>query len=219
MTIHLSIDLRASNRPKLGYVLRCFEWYGKSAPTRGEIEGQLAPRPDVRGLPDYTKLIYPDYVPLIEAWQWYQWEVFRRSAPHLDDKELGAAMAGIFKGDRAFTNKKGPDNGYACYPAGVNVDAAPMEFEPGVGPGSVVRIIAGPSRVGGQDAYHIQTFDTFQSPPNIRDVNPDTHPWMFFYATSSCREGWLGGYKWASENIQEPFWQLGGADVRICLRN
>lgn len=227
MSLHVSVRItpvqptpenRLPAGRKFGYLLHDYELYGLSRPSRNR-----APR-SAQGLPETVKALDPVFMPLTRAWQKYWVDLFSLSRfdrlyDGLDSAEksmINQAFKSVTKGNRAFTNRRGWDNGFADYINGVNVDAPPMEQETINCGGNVVELLSDIVRIGGKDAYQVATLDGNQPPPDPREVNHETTPWLVFKAVISRREGFdprTG--KWAREDLAIPFDQLQGHDVPI----
>ena len=203
---------------KFGYLLHDYDLYGISRPTRNKVVRSA------QGLPETIKALQPVFMPLTEAWQRYWADLFSLSRfdklyGELSTSEKGiinTAFKSVTKGNRAFTNRRGWDDGYADYINGVNLGADPMEQETINCGGNVVELLSDIVHLGGKDVYQVGTLDGNQPPPDPLVINHKTAPWLVFKATISRREGFdprTG--KWAREDIVIPFDQLQGHDVPI----
>lgn len=203
---------------KFGYLLHDYDLSGLSRPSRNKAARSAL------GLAETIKALHPVFMPLTEAWQRYWADLFSLSRfdklyAELDSSEINTinvAFKSVTKGNRAFTNGRGWDDGYADYINGVNLDATPMEQETINCGGNVVELLSDIIRLGGKDVYQVVTLDGDRPPPNPLEVNHKTTPWLIFKATISRREGYdprTG--KWAREDIVIPFDQLQGHDVPI----
>lgn len=203
---------------KFGYLLHDYDLYGLSRPSRNNAALSA------QGLPETIKALDPLFMPLTAQWQKYWVDLFSLSRfdklyDGLDSTEKGIinlAFKSVTKGNRAFTNRHGWDDGFADYINGVNTDADPMEQETINCGGNVVELLSEIIRLGGKDVYQIVTVDGEQLPPTALEVNHRTAPWLIFKATISRREGYDPATgKWAREDIVIPFDQLQGHDVPI----
>jgi hypothetical protein len=201
-----------------GYLLHDYDLYNLSRPSRNN-----APLMTL-GLPETVKALNPVFMPLTWQWQKYWVDLFSLSLYNVLYDDLGTAavstintaFASTTKGNRAFTNGHGWDDGYADYINNRNPDAAPMEQETIITGGNVVELLSGIVRVGGKDVYKVATLDGDQPPPDVTQVNHLTAPWLIFKATISRREGYdVGTGKWAREDVVIPFDQLQGSDVTV----
>lgn len=203
---------------RFGYLLHDYDLYGLSRPSRNKAARSA------QGLPETIKALDSTFMPLTKAWQIYWVDLFSLSRFDKLYSELNAteksiinlAFKSVTKGNRAFTNRRGWDDGYADYINRVNVNADPMEQETINCGGNVVELLSGIIRLGGKDVYQVATLDGDQPPPDPLEINHRTAPWLIFKATISRREGYdprTG--KWAREEIVIPFDQLQGYDVPI----
>jgi hypothetical protein len=227
MTLNVSVKIRPVQAEpddrlppgrRFGYLLHDYDLYALSRPSRKDAARS------VNGLPETVKVLQPVFMPIAERWQYYWVDLFSLSlydklynqltGPEMDVIKL--AFRSVTKGDRAFTNGHGWDDGYADYINGVNKGAAPMEQETINCGGNVVELLSDVIRVGGKDVYQVATLDGNRPPPDPLVVNHRTSPWLIFKATISRREGLDPSTgKWAREDIVIPFDQLQGRDVPI----
>ena len=201
-----------------GYLLHDFDLYQLSRPSRNEAARHVS------GLPETIKAVQPEFMRLTREWQWY-WvdlfslSLFNRLYDRLDaveKEEIRLAFKGVTRGDRAFTNRRGWDRGYADYVNRVNLRAGPMAQETITCGGNVVELLSGVMRVGGKDVYQVATLDGNQPPPDPLVVNHKTTPWLIFKATISRRENYNPDTnRWLREDIVIPFDQLRTRDVPI----
>lgn len=201
-------------------LLHDYELYGVSRPTHNGAHLKAL------GLPETIKAVYPDFMPLTKAWQFYWADLFSLSrfgrlynelAP-LEKIVIKTAFRSVTAGYRAFTNRRGWDDGYADYLNGANTHADPMEQETINTGGNVVELLSDKVRTGGKDAYRVRTLDGHKPPPDPLQVNHIKTPWLVFKATISRREKIMIGDVWTGkwkENIVIPFDQLQGHDVPI----
>jgi hypothetical protein len=203
---------------KFGYLLHDYDLFGLSRPSRNKATRSA------QGLPETIKVVNPAFMPLTRAWQKYWVDLFSLSLYNklydgLDATQkniINLAFKSVTKGNRAFTNRRGWDDGYADYINGVNINASPMEQETINCGGNVVELLSDIVRVGGKNVYQIVTLDGNQPPPNPLEVNHQTTAWLVFKAIISRREGFdprTG--KWAREDLAIPFDQLQSHDVPI----
>lgn len=194
-----------------------FELYGVSRPTyRGD-------KPHTLGLPETVKALYPVSVPLREEWQIFAADLlslsrFRKLYKDLNSNEreiIKLAFASTYRGFRAFTNRFGPNNGYADYINKTNVNNEPIKQETINTGGNIVELLSGKIRQAGKDVFKVRILNIANKPPDPRDVEP----WLIVKATNSQREKilnekgvWTG--RWI-ENIVHPFPQLQGYDVPV----
>ncbi|HJR80837.1 MAG TPA: hypothetical protein VJ821_12240 [Anaerolineales bacterium] len=203
---------------KFGYLLHDYELYGLSRPSRNKAARSAL------GLPETVKVVDPAFMPMTRAWQNYWADLFSLSrfdklysGLSLTEKDIiNLAFKSVTKGNRAFTNRRGWDDGYADYINGVNTNADPMEQETINCGGNVVELLSNLISIGGKDAYQVVTMDGDQLPPNPLEVNHKTAPWLVFKAIISRREGYDPRTdEWAREDLAIPFDQLQGHDVPI----
>lgn len=203
---------------KFGYLLHDYDVYGLSRPSRNRASRST------QGLPETIKALNPIFMPLTVQWQKYWVDLFSLSRfdklyYELNSTEksiINRAFRSVTKGNRAFTNRRGWDDGYADYINGVNTDASPMEQETINCGGNVVELLSDIIRVGGKDVYQVVTLNGDQPPPDPLEINHETAPWLVFKATISRREGYdKRTGKWAREDIVIPFDQLQNRDVPI----
>lgn len=205
---------------RFGRLNHDFDLYGVSRPTHNDASLKTL------GLPETVKTIYPEFIAMTKAWQFYWADVFSLSRFGLLYRDVSAAQKDGIKlafrsvtaGFRAFTNRRGWDDGYADYLNGVNTGSDPMEQETINTGGNVVELLSGQVRTGGKDAYKVRTLDGKQPPPDPLQVNHKTTPWLVFKATISRREKILVNGQWNGqwkEDIVIPFDQLQGYDVPI----
>lgn len=194
-----------------GWVMRNFERIGLSRPT----ENGNPPR--IFGLPDTTKLARSDLVSLRESLQWYWFHLLQLSAgSSMTTAEVKNAFRSLTRGDSAFTNRHGADNGYQDYVNGLNPGAQPMKYEPIITVG-LVEILGDPKNIGGVPCYPIKVIRE-DWPPDPGIVNMQNHPEVIFRATISRREGYdVDTDVWAREDMSIPFPQLRGRDVPVPL--
>lgn len=203
---------------KFGYLLHDYELHGVSRPTRNQAARHVS------GLPETVKAVQPEFMPLTREWQWY-WadlfslSLFNRLYNALNDTEkaeIRLAFRSVTRGDRAFTNRHGWDNGRADYVNRVNLGSGPMAQETINCGGNVVELLSDVIRVGGKDVYQVTTLDGNQPPPDPLVVNHKTTPWLVFRATTSRRENFDPDTgRWLREDIVIPFDQLRSRDVPI----
>lgn len=197
-----------------------YEIYGVSRPTHNSASLRT------EGLPETVKAIYPKFMPLTRAWQEYWADLFSLSRFNRLFNDLSALEKTVIKvgfksvtaGYRAFTNRRGWDDGYADYLNGTNTNSDPIEQETIIMGGNVVELLSGKVRTGGKDAYKVRTLDGNKPPPDPMQVNQFRTPWLVFKATISRRERIMVGDVWTGkwkENIVIPFDQLQGHDVPI----
>lgn len=192
---------------RLAYVLPNYMWAGMSRPTMVDAPVRI------KGLPDTCPLMNGDLVPLTEEKQEFMFAILRQSAPSMSLADLKTAWASLTTSSRAFTNKHGWDAGYADYINGVNVGGPPMLWQPLVN-FALLAVIGDPLVVRGVQCWQFHAFDADAPLPLPEVCNPDTDPHLFTLACSSVRAGFDSRTgKWAREDIEEPFWQLDGADV------
>jgi hypothetical protein len=227
MTLKVSVQIRPVQMEpdgrlppgrKFGFLLHDYDLYGFSRPSRNEA-GRAA-----LGPPQTAKVLQPVFMPITEPWQHYWADLFSLSLfdklynqlAGSDRDAIEQAFRSVTKGDRAFTNKHGWDNGYADYINGENTSADPMEQETINCGGNVVELLSDVIQVGGRDAYQVATLDGSRPPPDPLVVNHCSTPWLIFKATISRREGFdpRTGH-WAREDIVIPFAQLQSHDVPI----
>ncbi|MGZ9221236.1 MAG: hypothetical protein ACXW4Q_03945 [Anaerolineales bacterium] len=203
---------------RFGYLLHDYDLYGLSRPSRNRAPVSA------QGLPETIKTVNPEFMPLTRQWQNYWVDLFSLSPYNklydgltsAEKSIIKQAFKSVTKGNRAFTNRRGWDDGYADYINGVNTNASPMEQETINCGGNVVELLSGVIRVGGKDVYQVLTLDGDQPPPDPLDINHGTAPWLIFKATISRREGYdKRTGKWAREDIVIPFDQLQNHDVPI----
>src|SRR5688572_29156804 len=203
---------------KFGYLLHDYDLYHLSRPSRNRAARSA------QGLPETIKTVNPAFMSLTVQWQKYWVDLFSLSRfdklyDGLNSAEksiINLAFKSVTKGNRAFTNRRGWDDGYADYINGVNTNASPMEQETINCGGNVVELLSDIIRIAGKDVYQIVTLDGDQPPPDPLEINHKTTPWLIFKATISRREGYdprTG--KWAREDIAIPFDQLQNHDVPI----
>lgn len=194
-----------------GWVKRNFDRVGLSRPT----ENGNPPR--IFGLPDTCKLKNSDLVTLRSPMQWYWFTLLERSAgSSMTLAEVKNAFRSLTRGDAAFTNQHGANNGYQDFVNGLNPGADPMKFEPIITTG-LVEILGDPRTIKGELCYPIKVIrDTWN--PNADSVNMQNHPEVIFKAAISRREGYNEATGvWAREDLEIPFGQLGGRDVPVPL--
>lgn len=206
---------------KFGYLLNNFEYRGVSRPT------QKKNKPKVLGLPDTEKMLKARFTPLSYDWQHYWVDLFalRKYGKLYDDLTdaetavINLAFKGVTRGDAAFTNGRSREQGYADYINGVNIGAKPMEQETIDTGGNILELVGDLTRlrIGKMvPCYPVATLDGTRPPPDPRTVNDRETPWLVFRATISRREGYNQKTgKWAREDLEIPFDQLGGVDVPI----
>ena len=151
-----------------GYLLHDYDLYGLSRPSRNDAARS------VNGLPETVKVLQPVFMPITEPWQYYWVDLFSLSLydklykqltnPERD--EIKQAFRSVTKGDRAFTNRHGWDNGYADYINGENPGADPMEQETINCGGNVVELLSDVIRIGGREVFEVATLDGNRPPPD-----------------------------------------------------
>lgn len=192
-----------------GWVDRNFVRSGMSRPT------QIGAPIRIQGLPDTTKFVNADRVPLTRALQEFWFALLRRDAPHLSLAEHKSAWRSLTHGGRAFTNGKGWNNGYADYISGVNTNAEPMSMEPIITVG-LVELLGDPLHIpGAGECWPVKVLRA-NAAHSAETINQSTHREVIFRAVVSRREGYneMKG-EWAREDLSIPFPQLGGADVPV----
>lgn len=194
-----------------------FELLGVSRPTRNGSANH------VLGLPETIKALYPVSVPLREEWQYYAADLlslsrFKKLYKELskDQKEvIKVAFSSTYRGFRAFTNRFGPNNGYADYINGTNTGSEPIKQETINTGGNVVELLGERIKLAGIYVYKVRILNIANKPPDPRTVEP----WLTVKATNSQREKILNGKgdwtgKWI-EDVVHPFPQLQGWDVPV----
>lgn len=203
---------------RLGVVLTNFQRYGMSRPTmNGHNKGNGLL---IAGLPDTCKLFNSQWVIMKPALQWFWFTCLKLSAPTWSDDDLFNAWRQLTRGDAAFTNLHGHNNGYADYIRDVNVGEKAMSFEPIVTGGAILEIIGDPVRLAGMQVDHwpIAVIDARAAMPDPATVLRGGARWpgFTFDATISRREGYdpeTG--KFAREDLEIPFGMLGGRSVPV----
>lgn len=223
-------------RPPLGFMRFCYDWTadfdiytvynadksvyrkGISVPTRNEIKvGRTTSVRHVDGLPDPCQMVQTGYTTELSKRGYPEFikEIWRMAAPHLTRAQIDQAYDSTYQTDRAFNNGAQGEDGQAAITCA----------------GAVHKIIGKAFTMGGRLVYPIETIRGDGPAPDPTKVNPWLTPWLFFPATTSRREkdpafdgerdperdGWISGLKWEKEDVQEPFWQLGGTTVWIPL--
>lgn len=115
-------------------MLHDYDLYGLSRPSRNDAARS------VNDLPETVKVLQPVFMPITEPWQYYWVDLFGlslydklyRQLTNPETDEIKQAFRSVTKGDRAFTDRHGWDDGYADYINGEN---------PGAGPWSRRRLI------------------------------------------------------------------------------
>lgn len=203
------ISLQAQRPAYLAYVLKNYERTGVSRPTQNS-----APLSTL-GLPDTVKTVQPTWVSLTEKLQRFWYNLLKSYGPSTwTESQYKNAWHSLTHGARAFTNKRGWNNGYRDFIWGINETAEPMMFEPIVTGGNVVSLVS-PEKVsiGGAMCYQIYTLDPVENPSNY-----ELSPWFVYEATISRREGYNAEtQKWAREDLEICFPQLAGRPVPIPL--
>lgn len=193
------------SRPLLGYVLKNYERFGVSRPTMNSNP------PRIEGLPDTCKLFDSRLVEMTRELQefWFSFLVTSGQSA-MSPPELKNAWRSLIKGDRAFTNKHGPGDGYNDYINGEINGGKGVMFEPIITGGNVVEIIGPITNKNGVPHWPIRVIDATKSIVKFE--------WQIFDATISRREGYNPNTgKWSREDIEIPFDQLGGLPVPVCL--
>lgn len=116
---------------KFGYLLHDYDPYGLSRPARNDAARSVV------GLPETVKALQPVFMPITKRWRYYWVDLFslrlyNKLFNQLTDPERDAikqAFRSVTKGDRAFTNRHGWDDGYADYINGENPGADPTAQE------------------------------------------------------------------------------------------
>ena len=214
--IREDIDLSQPAGRVFAYVFKNFErpGIGVSRPTQNRSALHYG------GLPDTCKLIDARRVDLTRELQEYWFELLVRSAGNtMSLKDLKTAWGSLIRNKRAFTNFSGPENGYADYINGVNINKQPCKFEPIITGGNVVEIVDGPITKWGKKCWVIRTIDGSKGiAPDINVTNRETDPFVIFVATNSCRRQFdKRARRWLNEQVEEPFPQLRGRDVPVPL--
>jgi len=193
-----------------------YEVYGVSRPTHNNNT------PKIEGLPETIKAVFPVFVDMTKPWQNYWVDLFSLSRfnklyKDLDNSQreiINRAFRSVTAGYRAFTNRRGWDDGYADYINGENINSPPMQQETINTGGNIVELLSDRVRIGGKDAYKVVTLNAKSLPPDPLEANHIKTPWLVFKATISRRENY-DGRKWLVENKIIPFDQLQGYDVPI----
>jgi hypothetical protein len=170
------------------------------------------------GLPETEKLFISDYIEMDKAFQEFWFALLRHACPSTwTEIQVKSAWANLTHGARAFTNKRGWNNGYQDYINGVNVGAVGMMKENVTCCGAVVLEAGAPFLKGGEEVLPIVTLDAYHLPA-VADVIDK--PW-FIHAATSCRpervdptprpEMPYGTF------VVNPFPQAGGNDVPVPL--
>lgn len=207
---------------KFGFLKHDYQVYGVSRPTFTDKANH------VLGDPETIKVLYPVFMPMTEAWQWYAADLLALARYRKLYKELNltqkeiirTAFKSLYIGKRAFTNGHGWDDGKRDY-INNTPGSSPMDQETITTGGNIVELLSGKIRIGGKDVYKVRQLDATKPPPNPLLYNSVMTPWYIVKATNSQRvkildanNEWTG--RWI-EDVVEPFPQNGGYDVPVAF--
>jgi len=125
--------------------------------------------------------------------------------------ELKSAWSSLTHGARAFTNRKGWNNGYCDFINRVNLDSEPMGFEPIWTGGALLEILGPAVNKVGKPHWPVRVL-TPSEVSTAEEINHDTRPEVVFFATVTRRERLPDGTRRVNR-----FPQLMGKDVPVPL--
>lgn len=173
-----------------------YEHTGKSRPTNnGSASNKL-------GLPDTIKGVQEnkvkDFVFLSERMQKWMHKLCWERVPSMSESEAKLSWKSLMNGGggqegsqmsaRAFSDYKGTETN-ADYINGANLDKDPVAMKSILTGGAWVEIIKY-MRINGVEVVKIAAIDPLSE---FEQLNPSTHPWLFFYPTISRREKVIEG--------------------------
>lgn len=160
------------------------------------------------GLPETYPLFYSLWISLNRQWQDFWFEQMRIIQPGWTLAQLKKAYGGLVKDKVCFTDLHAPQNGYADYINGVNVNAGGLGHRTITTGGNLQHILGGPYSKGGIRHWQVECMDTTKPPPDPQKVNRFTRPDLIQAATTRTKITLPNGLRKV-----DPFPQLGGLDV------
>lgn len=168
---------------------------------------------NVLGLPATARFVVQagarDSITLHEDLQWWMHSLCVERVPSINESEAKSSWRSLMSGKdmqaRFFTDFAGSETN-ADYINGTNLDKEAMRGKPLSTGGGVLKILENKRiyRIGGTNCYKHEAINPFG---NYRQYHPSTHFWLFFYPTTSRREGVITRDRALIENLSIPFSQ------------
>jgi len=178
----LYVEKPQSEYPKYAQVKNHVEMFGVNIL---DFTGCL---PNEPGIPDVFQLKQTkDQQPVSLNLKLQKWMkgLFDECMDGIPESDIINAWHKTFRGMRAFTNKFGPDNGYADYIQGLNTDAEPMKLNPTICRGNVVKVLREAFYQGGVWISEIEVLDAFDPDTLTKTFKDNRH--LIFCAVNWSR--------------------------------
>ena len=189
--------------PRYAQVMNHVEMYGENILDYTDVPLRFGGIPDVFQL-FQTSTQQP--TKLTRELQFWMKRLFDECmADVMTDKEIVTCWKNTFRGMRAFTNKFGPDNGFADYIQGVNLDAEPMKLNPTICRGATIKVLRAPFMKGGVLISEFEVLDAFD-PDTLTKTYKDNRDKIF------AAINWSRCYIDFDKKIVDPNFPLGRAE-------
>lgn len=148
------------------------------------------------GMPEMIPLYSGVMVKVTRPWQWFCVDLLAWAKYHVfGHNNLTTAQMDtlvrdftyLFGGGLAWANGKGSDT-CANYIAGTNLDQGPIRMETLTCGGKLLKRLSTVYHAGEQ-YYRCEALDMELPPPDIRECNPATHPWLFTMSVIARYDG------------------------------